>query len=75
MHAFKLLNGWRNIECMSLHSFPHSLAHIFIITTVDIHDGGVEPVIDKTLTSKISFRDVCETVAKCGFVVSDHHLR
>ena len=42
--------------------------------TVDIYDGDIEPMIfhGKTLTSKVSLRDVCHAVAKYAFVASPY---
>lgn len=44
------------------------------IHTVDIYDGDREPMIfhGKTLTSKISLRDVCRAIKKYGFVSSPY---
>jgi len=42
--------------------------------TVDIYDGDHEPMIyhGKTLTSKVSLRDVCQAIAKYSFVTSPY---
>lgn len=43
---------------------------------VDIYDGDNEPVIyhGKTLTSKVSLREVCQAIAKYAFVASPYPL-
>jgi len=66
-----LLRGCRSVERKSLYS-RRPFAHIF--TQVDIYDSEVEPVIfhGKTLTPKVSLREVCETIAKYGFVASPY---
>lgn len=45
-----------------------------IFTAVDIYDGDKEPVVyhGKTLTTKVSLREVCEAVAKYAFAVSSY---
>ena len=54
----------------------HSVLLLIFFTIVDIYDGEVEPVIfhGKTLTSKVSLREVCETIAKYGFVASPYPI-
>ena len=46
------------------------------IFTVDIYDGEQEPMIfhGKTFTSKVSLREVCQTIAKYGFVASPYPI-
>jgi phosphatidylinositol phospholipase C delta len=43
---------------------------------VDIFDGDHEPMIyhGKTLTSKVSLREVCEVIKKYGFVASPYPI-
>ncbi|KAL4261944.1 Phosphoinositide phospholipase C [Pleurotus pulmonarius] len=43
---------------------------------VDIYDGDVEPMIfhGKTLTTKVSLRAVCRTIARYGFVASPYPI-
>lgn len=43
---------------------------------MDIYDGENEPAIfhGKTLTSKVSLREVCEVIAKYGFVASPYPI-
>jgi phosphatidylinositol phospholipase C delta len=43
---------------------------------VDIYDGDEEPVIfhGKTLTSKVSLREVCQAIMKYAFVTSPYAL-
>jgi phosphatidylinositol phospholipase C delta len=43
---------------------------------VDIYDGENEPTIfhGKTLTSKVSLREVCEVIAKYGFIASPYPI-
>ncbi len=44
--------------------------------TVDIYDGETEPVIyhGKTLTSKLSLRNICETIARYAFATSPYPI-
>ena len=41
---------------------------------MDIYDGDTEPVVyhGKTLTSKVSVRDVCMAIAKYAFITSPY---
>lgn len=43
---------------------------------VDIYDGEQEPMIfhGKTFTSKVSLREVCQTISKYGFVASPYPI-
>ena len=43
---------------------------------VDIYDGDKEPVVyhGKTLTTKVSLREVCEAIMKYAFVVSPYPI-
>lgn len=43
---------------------------------MDIYDGENEPTIfhGKTLTSKVSLREVCEVIAKYGFIASPYPI-
>ena len=43
---------------------------------MDIYDGETEPVIyhGKTLTSKLSLRDICETIARYAFATSPYPI-
>jgi hypothetical protein len=45
-------------------------------TAVDIYDGDKEPVVyhGKTLTTKVSLREVCEAIVKYAFVVSPYPI-
>jgi len=56
--------------------FSSSCSYKFFFTVVDIYDGEVEPVIfhGKTLTSKVFLREVCEAIAKYGFVASPYPI-
>ena len=47
-----------------------------MLEIVDIYDGDEEPVIfhGKTLTSKVSLRDVCHAIMKYGFMTSPYPL-
>ena len=42
--------------------------------SVDIYDGDEEPMVyhGKTLTSKVSLRDICNAIAKYAFVTSPY---
>ena len=50
------------------------LTHTF--NAVDIYDGDKEPVVyhGKTLTSKVSLREICEAIMKYAFVVSPYPI-
>lgn len=43
---------------------------------MDVYDGEIEPVIyhGKTLTSKVSLRDICDTIARYAFVTSPYPI-
>ncbi|TFK64981.1 PLC-like phosphodiesterase [Pluteus cervinus] len=43
---------------------------------VDIYDGDTEPMVfhGKTLTSKVSLREVCQAIAKYGFLTSPYPI-
>ena len=43
---------------------------------VDVYDGETEPIIyhGKTLTSKVSLRDICETIARYAFATSPYPI-
>lgn len=68
-----LLHGCRSVERTSL-----ALVFHFVIynsrLTVDIYDGETEPVVyhGKTLTSKLSVREICLAIAKYAFVTSPY---
>ena len=49
---------------------------ILALNVVDIFDGDKEPVVyhGKTLTSKVSLREVCEAIMKYAFVVSPYPI-
>lgn len=49
---------------------------MLIIPVVDVFDGDDEPMIfhGKTLTTKVSLREVCEAIMKYGFVASQYPI-
>jgi hypothetical protein len=53
-----------------------SLSFTHLSFAVDIYDGENEPTIfhGKTLTSKVSLREVCEVIAKYGFIASPYPI-
>lgn len=67
-------------SCRSVERMSCRLDHLYYSTsphlTVDIYDGEVEPMIfhGKTLTSKVSLREVCETIKKYCFVSSPYPI-
>lgn len=67
-----LLHSCRSVECEYLKN------HVIVLTNegslVDIYDGDNEPVVyhGKTLTSKVSLRDICNAIAKYAFVTSPY---
>jgi len=72
------LIGHQLIGGSTTEGYIRALLHGCRSVEVDIYegDGGGEPVIfhGKTLTSKVSLRDVCEAIAKYGFEASPYPL-
>lgn len=69
-----LLHSCRSVERMSDLSSCFALADVRI--SVDIYDGENEPMVfhGKTLTSKVSAREVCEAIMKYAFVTSPYPI-
>ncbi|KAF8957990.1 PLC-like phosphodiesterase [Flammula alnicola] len=46
------------------------------LSEFDIYDGDLEPMIfhGKTLTTKVSLREVCQAIMKCGFSTSPYPI-
>jgi len=69
-----LLHGCRSVEGKYFDIFIISFVHLSF--AVDIYDGENEPAVfhGKTLTSKVSLREVCEVIAKYGFIASPYPI-
>lgn len=70
-----LLHSCRSVECV-FHSSRYSTLMADAPVSVDIYDGEPEPVVfhGKTLTSKVSAREVCEAIMKYAFVTSPYPI-
>lgn len=73
-----LLHSCRSVEC-KFHFLFHSKTNIIdyeITYAVDIYDGPLEPMIfhGKTLTSKVSLRQVCKAILRYAFIVSAYPI-
>lgn len=68
-----LLHSCRSVECEPLGFLETYHTHTMILL-VDIYDGDEEPMVyhGKTLTSKVSLRDICNAVQKYAFVTSPY---
>lgn len=60
----------------TIEGYIRALLHGCRSVEVDIYDGEVEPMIfhGKTLTSKVSLRNVCEAIFKYGFITTDYPI-
>lgn len=69
-----LLHGCRSVERM-LETSSH-LTFADTGASVDIYDGEHEPMVfhGKTLTSKVSVREICEAIMKYAFVTSPYPI-
>ncbi|KAF8634995.1 hypothetical protein AX15_000610 [Amanita polypyramis BW_CC] len=66
------LVGHQLVGVSTIEGYIRALLHSCRSVEVDIYDGDVEPMIfhGKTLTSKVSLREVCQAISKYGFVAS-----
>lgn len=69
-----LLRSCRSVECMLKTCLYLAFADAAL--SVDIYDGENEPMVfhGKTLTSKVSAREVCEAIMKYAFVTSPYPI-
>ncbi|RDB15543.1 1-phosphatidylinositol 4,5-bisphosphate phosphodiesterase 1 [Hypsizygus marmoreus] len=70
------LVGHQLVGVSTIEGYIRALLHSCRSVELDIYDGDDEPVIfhGKTLTSKVSLRDVCHAIAKYAFVTSPYPL-
>ncbi|KAF5373484.1 hypothetical protein D9615_009422 [Tricholomella constricta] len=70
------LVGHQLVGVSTIEGYIRALLHSCRSVELDIYDGDTEPVIfhGKTLTSKVSVRDVCGAIAKYAFVASPYPL-
>ncbi|TFK21219.1 1-phosphatidylinositol-4,5-bisphosphate phosphodiesterase 1 [Coprinopsis marcescibilis] len=68
------LVGHQLVGVSTIEGYIRALLHSCRSVELDIYDGDEEPVIfhGKTLTSKVSLRDVCNAIMKYGFVTSPY---
>lgn len=66
------LVGHQLVGVSTIEGYIRALLHSCRSVEVDIYDGDVEPMVfhGKTLTSKVSLREVCQAIGKYGFVAS-----
>ncbi|KDR75207.1 hypothetical protein GALMADRAFT_157070 [Galerina marginata CBS 339.88] len=70
------LVGHQLVGVSTIEGYIRALLHSCRSVELDIYDGEQEPMIfhGKTFTSKVSLREVCQTVAKYGFVASPYPI-
>jgi phosphatidylinositol phospholipase C delta len=70
------LVGHQLVGDSTIEGYIRALLHGCRSVEVDIYDGEVEPMIfhGKTLTSKVSLRNVCNAILKYGFVTTDYPI-
>ncbi|KAJ7594064.1 PLC-like phosphodiesterase [Mycena floridula] len=68
------LVGHQLVGVSTTEGYIRALLHSCRSVELDIYDGDKEPMIfhGKTLTSKVSLREVCEAIKKYGFVSSPY---
>ncbi|KAG5715311.1 1-phosphatidylinositol-4,5-bisphosphate phosphodiesterase 1, partial [Termitomyces sp. T112] len=68
------LVGHQLIGVSTVEGYIRALLHSCRSVELDIYDGDTEPVVfhGKTLTSKVSVRDICSAIAKYAFVTSPY---
>ncbi|KAG6868197.1 hypothetical protein C0993_006338 [Termitomyces sp. T159_Od127] len=68
------LVGHQLIGVSTVEGYIRALLHSCRSVELDIYDGDTEPVVfhGKTLTSKVSVRDICNAIAKYAFVTSPY---
>ncbi|KAH9474534.1 1-phosphatidylinositol 4,5-bisphosphate phosphodiesterase 1 [Psilocybe cubensis] len=70
------LVGHQLVGVSTIEGYIRALLHSCRSVEVDIYDGELEPMIfhGKTFTSKVSLREVCQAIAKYGFVASPYPI-
>ncbi|KAJ3524795.1 hypothetical protein NM688_g8501 [Phlebia brevispora] len=70
------LVGHQLVGESTIEGYARALLHGCRSVELDIYDGETEPVIyhGKTLTSKVSLRNICETIARYAFVTSPYPI-
>ncbi|KAG6809109.1 hypothetical protein H0H92_001578 [Tricholoma furcatifolium] len=70
------LVGHQLIGVSTIEGYIRALLHSCRSVELDIYDGDTEPVVfhGKTLTSKVSVRDICRAIAKYAFVTSPYPI-
>ncbi|KAF8877456.1 PLC-like phosphodiesterase [Gymnopilus junonius] len=70
------LVGHQLVGVSTIEGYIRALLHGCRSVEVDVFDGEQEPMIfhGKTLTSKVSLREVCQTISKYGFVASPYPI-
>ncbi|KAH8997911.1 PLC-like phosphodiesterase [Lactarius akahatsu] len=68
------LVGHQLVGDSTIEGYIRALLHSCRSVELDIYDGDKEPVVyhGKTLTTKVSLREVCEAIMKYAFVVSPY---
>ncbi|KAH9077817.1 PLC-like phosphodiesterase [Lactarius deliciosus] len=68
------LVGHQLVGDSTIEGYIRALLHSCRSVELDIYDGDKEPVVyhGKTLTTKVSLREVCEAIIKYAFVVSPY---
>ncbi|TFK31912.1 1-phosphatidylinositol-4,5-bisphosphate phosphodiesterase 1 [Crucibulum laeve] len=70
------LVGHQLVGVSTIEGYIRALLHSCRSVELDIYDGDEEPMIyhGKTLTSKVSLRDICQAIAKYAFITSPYPL-
>ncbi|KJA21323.1 hypothetical protein HYPSUDRAFT_67845 [Hypholoma sublateritium FD-334 SS-4] len=68
------LVGHQLVGVSTIEGYIRALLHSCRSVELDIYDGDKEPMVyhGKTLTSKVSLRDICNAIAKYAFVTSPY---
>ncbi|KAF8876845.1 1-phosphatidylinositol-4,5-bisphosphate phosphodiesterase 1 [Infundibulicybe gibba] len=68
------LVGHQLVGVSTIEGYIRALLHSCRSVELDIYDGDTEPAIyhGKTLTSKVSLKEVCQAIAKYAFVTSPY---
>ncbi|OCH90182.1 PLC-like phosphodiesterase [Obba rivulosa] len=70
------LEGHQLVGKSTVEGYIRALLHSCRSVELDIYDGDKEPVVyhGRTLTTKVSLRDTCSTIAKYAFVASPYPI-
>ncbi|EPQ50824.1 PLC-like phosphodiesterase [Gloeophyllum trabeum ATCC 11539] len=68
------LVGHQLVGVSTIEGYIRALLHSCRSVEIDVYDGDTEPMIyhGKTLTSKVSLRDICQAIHKYAFVSSPY---